>query len=114
MPRCRLRPDPFGLSSSRPCSNPPSSPSETASGRRGCVGSVSSAQSPGGEAGEESDVDVLVRFHPEARTLDNLLTVADALEQVFHRRVDLVTEDSLSPYLRPRILPGVKYVNLGD
>lgn len=77
--------------------------------RLGIFGSVAR-----GEAGEESDVDVLVRFHPEARTLDNLLTVADALEQVFHRRVDLVTEDSLSPYLGPRILPGVKCVDLGD
>ena len=77
--------------------------------RLGIFGSVAR-----GEAGEASDVDVLVRFQPEARTLDNLLTVADALEQVFHRRVDLVTEDSLSPYLGPRILPGVKYVDLGD
>ena len=67
-----------------------------------------------GEAVASSDVDVLVGFQPEARTLDNLLTVADALEQVFHRRVDLVTEDSLSPYLGPRILLGVRYVDLGD
>jgi len=43
--------------------------------RLGIFGSVAR-----GEAGEESDVDVLVRFHPEARTLDNLLTVADTLE----------------------------------
>jgi predicted nucleotidyltransferase len=77
--------------------------------RLGIFGSVAR-----GDAGESSDVDVLVGFRPEARTLDNLLTVADALEQVFHRRVDLVTEDSLSPYLGPRILPSVRYVDLGD
>ena len=77
--------------------------------RLGIFGSVAR-----GAAVASSDVDVLVGFQPEARTLDNLLAVADALEQVFHRRVDLVTEDSLSPYLGPRILPGVRYVDLGD
>jgi predicted nucleotidyltransferase len=67
-----------------------------------------------GEAVASSDLDVLVGFRPEARTLDNLLAVAETLERVFHRRVDLVTEDSLSPYLGPRILPSVRYVDLGE
>lgn len=67
-----------------------------------------------GEERSDSDVDVLVGFRPQSRTLDNLLTVGDALEEVFHRKVDLVTEDSLSPYLAPHILREVKYVNLGD
>ncbi len=77
--------------------------------RLGVFGSVAR-----GEAGPSSDLDVLVGFRPEARTLDNLLAVAEALEQVFHRPVDLVTEDSLSPYLGPRILPSVRYIELGD
>ena len=59
-----------------------------------------------------SDVDVLVTFRPDARTFDNLFAVGEALEQVFHRRVDLVTEDSLSPYLGPRIRSEVRYVHL--
>ena len=62
---------------------------------------------------DASDVDVLVTFHPDARTFDNLFAVGEALEQAFHRRVDLVTEDSLSPYLGPRIRSEVKYVDLG-
>ena len=66
-----------------------------------------------GEAGPESDVDVLVRFAPEKRTYDSLCEVSDALEEVFHRRVDLVTEDALSPYLGPRILKEVSDVDLG-
>lgn len=77
--------------------------------RLGVFGSVAR-----GEANTASDVDVLVGFDPQARTFDNLITVAEALEQVFHRPVDLVTEDSLSPYFGPRILAGVKYVDLGD
>jgi predicted nucleotidyltransferase len=77
--------------------------------RLGVFGSVAR-----GEATAMSDVDVLVGFDPHARTFDNFIAVAEALEQVFHRPVDLVTEDSLSPYLGPRILAGVKYVDLGD
>jgi uncharacterized protein len=64
-----------------------------------------------GEARSDSDIDVLVGFRPQARTLDNLLAVGDALEEAFQRKIDLVTEDSLSPYLAPHVLREVKYVN---
>ena len=67
-----------------------------------------------GEFTVDSDVDVLVKFTPEQRTFDNLLEVGDALEEVFHRRVDLVTEDALSPYLGPHILREVNYVDLSS
>jgi predicted nucleotidyltransferase len=67
-----------------------------------------------GEAGKNSDVDVLVTFDPKARTYDNLFAVGEALEEVFHRKIDLVTEDSLSPYLGSKIRSEVKYVDLVD
>ena len=67
-----------------------------------------------GEARKDSDVDVLVSFLPQARTFDNLFAVGEALEEAFHRKIDLVTEDVLSPYLAPYILNEVKYVELGD
>ena len=65
-----------------------------------------------GEAGPDSDVDVLVAFRADARTYDNLFAVGEALEEVFHRKVDLVTEGGLSPYIGPKILREVKYVDL--
>jgi predicted nucleotidyltransferase len=65
-----------------------------------------------GSAGEQSDIDVLVTFFPKARTFDNLYAVGEALEEAFHRKIDLVTEDSLSPYLAPKILAEVRYVDL--
>jgi len=65
-----------------------------------------------GEARQDSDVDVLVAFSPEARTFDNLYIVGDTLERAFQRRIDLVTEDALSPYLGPEILREVRYVDL--
>jgi hypothetical protein len=65
-----------------------------------------------GEASDKSDVDVLVAFHPAARTYDNFFAVGEALEEVFKRKIDLVTEDSLSPYIGPKILREVQYVDL--
>ena len=63
-------------------------------------------------ADEKSDVDVLVTFYPQARTFDNLYAVGEALEEAFNRKVDLVTDDSLSPYLGPKIRREVQYVDL--
>jgi len=65
-----------------------------------------------GDMRPDSDVDVIVKFAPDQRTFDNLYAVGEALEEVFHRRVDLVTEDALSPYIGPHILNEVKYVDL--
>lgn len=76
--------------------------------RLGVFGSVAR-----GDAKEDSDVDVLVGFSPESRTFDNLFAVGEALEEAFQRRVDLVTEDALSPYVGPSILREVRYVDLG-
>ena len=77
--------------------------------RLGIFGSMAS-----GQMNASSDVDVLVEFAPDQRTFDNLFEVGEALESVFHRRVDLVTGDALSPYIGPHILREVKYVDLGD
>ena len=65
-----------------------------------------------GEASPESDIDILVKFKPDYQTYDNLFEVGEALEHVFRRRVDLVTEPSLSPHIGPHILKQVRYVDL--
>jgi uncharacterized protein len=66
-----------------------------------------------GEARPDSDVDVFVDFRPGQKTYDNFIEVGDALEEAFHRKVELVTEKSLSPYIGPKIMREVKYVDLG-
>ncbi|MGH9463296.1 MAG: nucleotidyltransferase family protein [Vicinamibacteria bacterium] len=56
-----------------------------------------------GEAGEESDVDLLVEFaHPIG--IFRFVRLKRALETVLGRRVDLATPSSLKPQLRDRIL----------
>jgi uncharacterized protein len=62
---------------------------------------------------EQSDVDILVAFEPEQKTFDNFMSVAFFLEDIFGRAVDLVTIESLSPYIGPRILAEVEYVPVG-
>lgn len=62
-----------------------------------------------GEARDDSDVDLLVRFS-KRKSLLSVLALQEQLEQLFHKSVDLVTEASLSPYLRDRILQSVQAV----
>ena len=56
-----------------------------------------------GEAGEGSDVDLLVDFEPGRSLLDQAGLVAD-LEELLGRKVDVVTEAGLYWLLRRRIL----------
>jgi hypothetical protein len=59
-----------------------------------------------------SDVDVLVEFQREKKTFDHLCALGDLLEDVLGRRVELVTPESLSPYIGPKILAEIEYVTL--
>ncbi len=56
-----------------------------------------------GEADSSSDLDLLVDMS-EGRSLLDLVALGDELEMALGVEVDVVTEGSLSPYLRDRIL----------
>lgn len=56
-----------------------------------------------GEAGESSDLDLLVDFEP-GRDLLDLVALKQDLEQLLGCHVDIVEEEGLSPYLRKRVL----------
>jgi predicted nucleotidyltransferase len=60
--------------------------------------------------GHESDVDILVEFEPGRKTFDTFMQLAFLLEALFGRRVELVTPESLSPYIGPHILREIEYV----
>jgi len=63
-----------------------------------------------GDQNPNSDVDVLVEFEPGRKTLDSFMKLSFLLENLLQRRVELVTRESLSPYLGPAILEEVEYV----
>lgn len=56
------------------------------------------------EARPDSDVDALVEFAPGAKSFDRFLALAELLEHCLGHPVELVTLQSLSPFLAPRIL----------
>jgi hypothetical protein len=47
------------------------------------------------EAGAQSDVDILVEFELEKKSFDNFMKLSFFLEDLFGRRVNLVTTESL-------------------
>ena len=65
-----------------------------------------------GETTDESDIDILLEFDPNMKNYDNFIDTCFLLEQLFNRKVEVVTNESLSPYIRPYVLKEVEYVRL--
>ncbi len=57
-----------------------------------------------------SDIDLLVDLKKENKTFKNFMSLNYFLEKLLNRKVDLVTKQSLSPYIGPHILNSVEYV----
>jgi predicted nucleotidyltransferase len=65
-----------------------------------------------GNASPQSDVDILVEFDPGKKTYDNFIDTCFLLDELFGRKVELVTAESLSPYIKPYVIKEVEYVLL--
>lgn len=59
---------------------------------------------------KNSDVDLIIEFAADKKNFKNFIRLAFFLEDLFHRKVELVTPESLSPYLKTKILKEVEYV----
>lgn len=55
-----------------------------------------------GEAGSSSDIDLLVE-RDQGRSLLDLIELSQELEAFLDRKVDILTDEGLSPYLEKRI-----------
>lgn len=62
-----------------------------------------------GEQDDDSDVDLLVEFRPGRKSFDTFMELSFLLEDILGRKVDLVTRESLSPHIGPKILAEVEY-----
>lgn len=58
----------------------------------------------------DSDVDLFVELEPGAIIFDHFMGLSFFCEDLFGRRVEIVTPGGLSPYLGPRILEEVECV----
>jgi uncharacterized protein len=62
------------------------------------------------EQTNKSDVDILVEFKKGKASYDNFINLCFLLDSLFQgRKVEVVTTNSLSPYIGPRILKQVEY-----
>lgn len=75
--------------------------------RVGIFGSVSR-----GETKTDSDIDVLLDFAPQKKTYRNFYQTTELLEQIFKRKIDAVTPEGLSPYIKPHIEQDIYYVQI--
>jgi uncharacterized protein len=75
--------------------------------RLGLFGSFVHGEQKGG-----SDVDLIVEFETGKKTFDNFMALSFLLEALLQRRIELVTAESLSPYIGPYILKEAEYVSL--
>jgi hypothetical protein len=62
-----------------------------------------------GEATEDSDVDLLVGFSKRIGLFD-FVGIGQDLEEALNRKVDLVTEDGLSKYVRDNVMRDLKVI----
>ena len=62
------------------------------------------------EQKQKSDIDIIAEFHKDRKTFDNFMNLALLLENLLGRNVELVTSESLSPYIKPYIMKEIEYV----
>lgn len=65
-----------------------------------------------GEQSTDSDIDLLVEFEPGKKSFNAFMELSFLLEGLLQHRIELLTPESLSPYLGPHILREVEYAPL--
>ena len=60
-----------------------------------------------GEEHPESDIDLMVEI--ETPDFNNFMDLSYGLEELFKRKVELITDGSLSPYIQPYVEKEVKW-----
>jgi predicted nucleotidyltransferase len=66
------------------------------------------------EHNPQSDIDLLVEFIQDRKTFDNFIHLSFLLEDALGHHIELVTVESLSPYIKPFILKEVVYAISGN
>jgi len=65
-----------------------------------------------GEARDDSDLDMIVVFERGKKTFDNFMDLHEMLERMYNRKIELVTLESISTYIRPYVEEEVVYERL--
>lgn len=59
---------------------------------------------------KKSDIDILVEFEDGHNDIFNFLDLKEYLEQLFHKKVDLVMKDGLKHRIKDRILSEANFI----
>lgn len=62
-----------------------------------------------GKTKKGSDVDLLVEFEDMIDLFD-FVHLNDEVQQILKRKVDLVTPDTIKPYIKPKIMKEVEWI----
>ena len=62
----------------------------------------------------DSDVDIVVEFEPGKKKLHNFLDMADYLEELMARKVDLLTWEGMAEFVRKHVANEVEYITFTD
>lgn len=65
-----------------------------------------------GKQTSKSDVDLLVEFSKNQKNFQNFMKIVNLTESILGRNIDLLTPESLSPYIGPYIIKEVEYVQI--
>lgn len=67
-----------------------------------------------GEQSDDSDVDFLVEFKEGMKKYRNLVKLAELLENVTQRKIDLLTWEGIAPFVQREIEKEIEYVSFTD
>ncbi len=62
-----------------------------------------------GEQNKQSDIDFVVEFDEGKKNYDNFIDLCFFLENILGKKIDLLTEESVSPFMRPYIEKEILY-----
>ncbi len=63
-----------------------------------------------GEENAKSDIDLLIEFDKNQKNFRNYMNFVELAENLLGKKVEVVTPESLSPYIAPYIKNDIKYI----
>ena len=63
------------------------------------------------QANENSDIDFFINFYPHEKSFKKFMRLADFLEELTGRNIEIITPQSLNPFIGKYILKEVEYVS---
>ena len=66
------------------------------------------------EQNEKSDIDLIVQFEQGKKSYLKFINLSDYLEELFDKKVDLLTDKAISPYMKSKIKKEAIYVSISN